>query len=195
MSKAIELSELSSRIDREIDSNSYEITIANSAIIDPYFRRSFKIYELGNLSAMATVYNARHLITPMLAALCDMNSLFAVGIRNEHREADSTMKLDNFIIGIFANDFCHAYYSGKNFTLRNENEVARIYFYDSGPCYKVSVRGIQIFDIRPHECKFRSTDDSVGVEIDYTDPVGVSKLVRFLNERLDSQLLSSSAVG
>ena len=158
MSKAIELSELSSRIDREIDSNSYEITIANSAIIDPYFRRSFKIYELGNLSAMATVYNARHLITPMLAALCDMNSLFAVGIRNEHREADSTMKL-------------------------------------SGPCYKVSVRGIQIFDIRPHECKFRSTDDSVGVEIDYTDPVGVSKLVRFLNERLDSQLLSSSAVG
>jgi hypothetical protein len=179
MSKFINLSELSSTIDRSDDYECYEITVSVSDFMkQPAYH--YSVSDNGKSKSSITVFDGALLLTPELAAAIKQRSLFAIGIRNDATDDDSGLHFNDIVVSFFSSRQCFVSFSDEKFLFRNFDEVARLSIYGSGPYYRVSVSNIDFFDTVHHRCELEDTDDALGVGVLFTDADGINKLRNYL---------------
>ena len=179
MSKFINLSELSSTIDRSDDYDCYEITVSASDFMKQHAYR-YNVSDNGKPKTSITVFDGTLLLTPKLATTIKQRSLLAIGICNDAVDEDSGLHFNDIVVSFFSSRQCFVSFSDEKFLFRNFDEVARLSIYGSGPYYRVFVNNIDFFDTVHHRCELEETDDALGIGVLFTDAVGINKLQNYL---------------
>lgn len=182
MSKYIDLAELDSIIDRDIDFECYELTVPASAFsTDNVYH--FDVYEGGLLRTSASVFDGNLLLSPDLVKVAENKHLLAVGIRNDVINPEGGVQSRDIVVSLYSASNCFISLGDERFLPRSIDEVARLIINGNGPRYRITVANDNMFDISFHKCEIELTNDELGIGVSYIDADGIDKLVRHLKTR------------